>query len=54
MARVDCVRGDLPELLVGDTVEVQQPMDAVDYRDTALASPIASFLDCLGEQLAEA
>jgi DNA-binding transcriptional LysR family regulator len=54
MTRADRARGDLQELLIRDTVEVRQPIHAVYYRNTALASRIACFLDYLGGQLAEA
>ena len=54
MTRADRARGDLQELLGRDTVEVRQPIHAVYYRNTALASRITCFLDYLGEHLAEA
>ncbi len=51
MTQADRARGDLLQVLPGATVEVHQPIHAVYYRNTALASRIACFLDYLGSQL---
>ncbi|SDH15379.1 DNA-binding transcriptional regulator, LysR family [Pseudomonas benzenivorans] len=51
MTQADRARGDLLQVLQGATVEVRQPIHAVYYRNTALASRIACFLDYLGSQL---
>ncbi|TWC28183.1 LysR family transcriptional regulator [Pseudomonas sp. SJZ079] len=53
MTQVDRARGDLVQLLMRDTVEVRQPIHAVYYRNTALASRITCFLDYLGSQLGQ-
>lgn len=46
----DRQRGDLVQVLVRDTVEVRQPVNAVYYRNTQLSSRIACFLDFLEQQ----
>ncbi|MES2877148.1 MAG: LysR family transcriptional regulator [Pseudomonadota bacterium] len=51
MTAEDRARGDLVQVLVRDTLEVQQPVNAVFYRNTALASRIAAFLDFVAERL---
>lgn len=51
MTAADRARGDLVQLLARDTVEVRQPIHAVYYRNTALASRITCFLDYLSAQL---
>lgn len=51
MTQADRARGDLVQLLMRDTVEVRQPIHAVYYRNTALASRITCFLDYLSSQL---
>ncbi|EZH79723.1 LysR family transcriptional regulator [Ectopseudomonas composti] len=43
--------GALVEVLAEQRVEVRQPINAVYYRNTALASRIACFLDYLSERL---
>ena len=53
MTAADRERGELVQLLARDTVEVRQPIHAVYYRNTALASRITCFLDYLSSQLAE-
>lgn len=53
MTADDRASGDLVQLLARDTVEVRQPIHAVYYRNTALASRITCFLDYLSSQLAE-
>lgn len=52
MTEADRRRGDLVQLLVKDTVEVLQPINAVYYRNTQLAARIACFLDHVAEQIA--
>jgi DNA-binding transcriptional LysR family regulator len=51
MTTEDRTRGDLVQLLVKDTVDVRQPINAVYYRNTQLAARIACFLDFLQERL---
>ncbi|MBU0745306.1 MAG: LysR family transcriptional regulator [Gammaproteobacteria bacterium] len=51
MTTEDRVRGDLVQLLVKDTVDVRQPINAVYYRNTQLAARIACFLDFLQARL---
>ncbi|WP_372866999.1 LysR substrate-binding domain-containing protein [Pseudomonas sp.] len=51
MTRVDRARGELVQILAQHTVEVRQPIHAVYYRNTALASRITCFLDYLAGQL---
>lgn len=51
MTQGDRQRGELVQVLVEDTVEVLQPVNAVYYRNTALASRISCFLDYVSEQL---
>ncbi|NQD95729.1 LysR family transcriptional regulator [Pseudomonas sp. CrR25] len=51
MTQADRARGDLVQVLLRDTVEVRQPIHAVYYRNTALASRIACFLDYLASRL---
>lgn len=51
MTREDRRRGDLVQVLARDTVEVRQPVHAVYYRNTQLASRITCFLDYVAEQM---
>lgn len=51
MTQADRASGSLVELLIEDTVEVLQPVNAVYYRNTALASRISCFLDYVSEHL---
>ena len=51
MTGADRARGDLVPVLARDTLEVRQPVNAVFYRNTALASRIAAFLDFVSERL---
>lgn len=51
MTRRDRVEGALVPLLTRETVDVRQPINAVYYRNTRLASRIACFLDFLAERL---
>ncbi len=53
MTARDRERGDLVQLLARDTADVRQPISAVYYRNTQLASRIACFLDFLAARLAE-
>jgi DNA-binding transcriptional LysR family regulator len=53
MTTADRASGELLQLLQRDTVEVRQPIHAVYYRNTALASRISCFLDYLGSQLGD-
>ncbi|WP_339411048.1 LysR family transcriptional regulator [Pseudomonas sp. EA_35y_Pfl2_R5] len=54
MTATDRNSSELVQLLLRDTVEVRQPIHAVYYRNTALASRITCFLDYLAGQLAAA
>ena len=47
----DRQRGELVEVLAAQRVDVRQPINAVYYRNTALASRITCFLDYLSERL---
>lgn len=49
MTEFDRARGDLVEVLAEQRVEVRQSINAVYYRNTALASRITCFLDFLSE-----
>lgn len=51
MTRDDRRRGELVQVLAGQTLDVRQPINAVYYRNTPLASRIACFLDFLAERL---
>jgi len=51
MTHGDRQRGDLVQLLARDTVDVRQPINAVYYRNTALAARITCFLDFMAERL---
>lgn len=52
MTLEDRRRGDLVQVLIKDTVEQLQPINAVYYRNTQLAARIACFLDHVAEHLA--
>ncbi|MGO1073252.1 LysR substrate-binding domain-containing protein [Lysobacter sp. CA199] len=52
MTRADRERGDLLQLFARETLDVRQPINAVYYRNTQLASRIACFLDFLAQRLA--
>jgi DNA-binding transcriptional LysR family regulator len=54
MTTADRARGALVQILTPQTVDVCQPIHAVYYRNTALASRITCFLDYLAGQLAAA
>ncbi len=47
----DRQRGELVEVLAAQRVDVRQPINAVYYRNSALASRIACFIDFLSERL---
>ncbi len=51
MTAGDRASGALVPVLVRDTVEVRQPVNAVYYRNTALAARIRCFLDYLSSQI---
>lgn len=51
MTHADRARGELVQILAQHTVEVRQPIHAVYYRNTALASRITCFLDYLNDRL---
>jgi DNA-binding transcriptional LysR family regulator len=52
MTAEDRQSGALVEVLAAHNVDTRQPINAVYYRNTALAARIACFLDYLGERLA--
>ena len=52
MTAQDRQRGDLVQVLVRDTVEVRQPINAVYYRNSQLALRIQCFLDFIQSKLA--
>lgn len=52
MTGADRARGDLVQVLMRDTLEVRQPVHAVYYRNTELASRIRCFVDFLALRLA--
>lgn len=51
MTAQDRAAGRLVQVLEAHTVDVQQPIHAVYYRNTALASRITCFLDYVSEQM---
>lgn len=54
MTQEDRSSGALVPILVKDTVEVQQPVNAVYYRNTPLSARIQCFLDFLAARMAAA
>ncbi|WP_192458367.1 LysR family transcriptional regulator [Musicola keenii] len=52
MTREDVAAGLLVQILPEDTLDVRLPVNAVYYRNTALAGRIVSFLDFLSEKIA--
>ncbi len=54
MTAADQARADLVPVLAEYLVELRQPIHAVYYRNTALASRITCFLDYLAEQMGQA
>jgi DNA-binding transcriptional LysR family regulator len=53
MTREDRRKGDLVQVLQDITVDVRQPVHAVYYRNTQLASRIACFLDYVQERIGD-
>ena len=53
MTRRDREQGQLVQVLKEETIDLFRPVNAVYYRNTALAARIACFLDFLAEELAE-
>jgi len=53
MTRADRRAGRLRQLLVRQTLDVRQPINAFYYRNTALSSRIASFVNYLREAVGE-
>jgi DNA-binding transcriptional LysR family regulator len=51
MTQQDRDSGALVQLLARDTLDVRQQVNAVYYRNTALASRIAAFLDFIAARL---
>jgi DNA-binding transcriptional LysR family regulator len=51
MTGPDRAEGRLVELLVKDTLDIRQPINAVYYRNTAVSARITSFLDYLAEAM---
>ncbi|MCD5326449.1 LysR substrate-binding domain-containing protein [Chromobacterium piscinae] len=51
MTEQDRESGRLTEILASDTLDMRQPIQAVYYRNTAVSSRIASFIDYLVEAL---
>ncbi len=51
MTQADRAAGNLVQVLGADTLEVRQPIHAVYYRNTALASRISCFLDYVSERI---
>lgn len=51
MSGEDRRKGDLVQLLARQTLDVRQPINAVYYRNTALASRIICFVDYVAEAL---
>ena len=52
MTTQDRADGTLVQVLAPHTVDTRQPVHAVYYRNTALASRISCFLDYLAERMA--
>lgn len=52
MTEADRQKGDLVQVLLRDTLEVRQPVNAVYYRNTELASRIRCFVDFLAQRMA--
>jgi DNA-binding transcriptional LysR family regulator len=53
MTAADRASGDLVQVLVRDTVDVRQPINAVYYRNTALSKRVVCFLDFVAAQLGD-
>ncbi|MCD4505449.1 LysR family transcriptional regulator [Chromobacterium piscinae] len=53
MTEQDRESGRLTQILASDTLDMRQPIQAVYYRNTAVSSRIASFIDYLVEALGD-
>jgi len=53
LSNADRQAGRLRQVLVNETLEVRQPINAVYYRNTALSARIASFVDYMKEKLGD-
>lgn len=53
MTQADRQNGNLVQILMHETVEVLQPVNAVYYRNTALASRISCFLDYVSAHIGD-
>ena len=51
MSDEDVKRGNLVPLLVGDTLPLEMPINAVYYSDTAVSNRLRSFIDFISERL---
>ncbi len=51
MSDEDVKRGDLVPLLVGDTLPLEMPINAVYYSDSAVSNRLRSFIDFISERL---
>ncbi|HGM5808352.1 TPA: DNA-binding transcriptional regulator YafC [Serratia marcescens] len=51
MSDEDVKRGDLVTLLVGDTLPLEMPINAVYYSDSAVSNRLRSFIDFISERL---
>lgn len=51
MSDEDVKRGDLAPLLVGDTLPLEMPINAVYYSDSAVSNRLRSFIDFISERL---
>lgn len=51
MSDEDVKRGNLVPLLVGDTLPLEMPINAVYYSDSAVSNRLRSFIDFISERL---
>ncbi|HGM5577932.1 TPA: DNA-binding transcriptional regulator YafC [Serratia marcescens] len=51
MSDEDVKRGELVPLLVGDTLPLEMPINAVYYSDSAVSNRLRSFIDFISERL---
>ncbi|EOE7096708.1 DNA-binding transcriptional regulator YafC [Serratia marcescens] len=51
MSDEDVKRGDLVPLLVGDTLPLEMPINAVYYSDSAVSNRLRSFIDFISDRL---
>ncbi|EMH4071724.1 LysR family transcriptional regulator [Serratia marcescens] len=51
MSDEDVKRGDLVPLLMGDTLPLEMPINAVYYSDSAVSNRLRSFIDFISERL---